>query len=95
VRLTPHNLEKHRSLFAEIGPNVAVIVRERWNPDVPGQRDVRAERYRLLENHRAQEGWTLTAPYCAEPTATVDDLLARCPELARYHFIPTELVDIW
>jgi len=95
MKLTSHNLEKHRALFAEVGPNRAVIVRERCNPDAPGHRDVCAESFRLLEDHADHEGWKRSDLYCPHPTVTVDELLGHCPELARYHFIPADWVDVW
>lgn|GEM_PF-2706929 len=64
-------------------------------PGGEGEREVRAECFKLLENHADEEGWVLTGPYLDEPTASVEQLLERCPELARLHFIPSRNVDVW
>ena len=95
MKLTSDNLARHVYLFAETGPNRAVVVRERSTDTVDGHRDVRAEAYKLLENDIGQEGWVRVGPYCDDVTITVDDLLAKRPELGRYHFIPGHMIDLW
>ena len=95
MKLTSDNLARHSYLFAETGPNRAVVVRERSADTVAGYHDVRAETYKLLENDIGQEGWVRVGPYCEEVTLTVDNLLARRPELSRFHFIPGHMIDLW
>ena len=95
MKLTTANLERHKWLFAETGPNRGVIVRARPRPGKVGGTEVCAEEYKLLEDDLEREGWTRVGPYGPEPAATVEELLEKCPEFARMHFVPSDFIELW
>lgn len=95
MKLTASNLERHKWLFAETGPNRGVIVRARPHPGTGGGTEICAEKYKLLEDDRENEGWTRAGWYGTGPVASIEDLLAECPELGRMHFVPSDFVELW
>lgn len=95
MRLTSKNLSRHQTLFAEIGPNRGVLIREQRNPRKGDENEVIAEACKLLVWGDAREGWTKDKLYWPVPCPDVETLLEHCPELAKLHYVPSEWVYWW
>lgn len=95
MRLNAKNLTRHETLFAETGPNKGILIRERMNPRNGDENEVIAEACKLLVWGEAKEGWTKDKLYWPDPCPNVETLLEHCPELAKYHYVPSDWVYWW
>lgn len=95
MRLTDSNLNRHRTLFAETGPNRGVLIRIRPDGKRAEGEEIVAEACKLLVWGEDREGWTVSSRYCEQTLPTVADLISNCPELSKHHYIPSERVYWW